>query len=48
MQHPSLTPTAWRIAEEARVPAAEPSLSWVPALLCDLVAFGPLLLMLFL
>lgn len=48
MQHTSLTPPAWRRSEAAAASVHEPGSSWVPALLCDLVAFGPLILMFFL
>jgi hypothetical protein len=48
MQHTTLTRPAWRRPEAAPAPSTEPGSSWVPALLCDLVAFGPLILMLFL
>jgi len=49
MQHTTLTPPAWRRSEAAPAPAHDSgSPSWVVALLCDLVAFGPLVLMLFL
>ena len=48
MEHTTLTPSAWRRPEEASAPATESGSSWVPSLLCDLVAFGPLVLMFFL